>query len=246
MINYEIIMLEPVRKRYYILIKLGIILLLILLIKSSQQQKEKLPMKKLIAFGDSLTRGHQTYKETPYIDFLKPLLGKGWVLENKGINGELTTQMLTRFERDVMRHRPDVVVILGGTNDIGWGIDNKIIIKNLKAMIQKALDKKITPVICAIPSLRGFGRLVPPRQEVNTAISQFAQEKNIAFVDLFTITADENLWLAGKYADDGLHLNTEGYKLIAETIYQQALKEIVHHRDLSGQSLPLPGAESTE
>jgi lysophospholipase L1-like esterase len=238
MINYETTMLETGKKRYYILIKLGIILLLILLIKSSQQKKEKLPMKKLIAFGDSLTRGYQTYKETPYIDFLKPLLGEGWILENKGINGELTAQMLARFERDVIRHRPDVVVILGGANDIGWEIDNKIIIKNLKKMIQKALDKQITPVACAIPSLRGFSRLILPRQEVNTAISQFANEKNIAFVDLFAVTADENLWLAGKYADDGLHLNTEGYKLIAETIYQQALIDIFHRRDSSGRSQP--------
>jgi lysophospholipase L1-like esterase len=231
MLNYGTIMIEPGKRKYYILIKLGIILLLILLIKSSRLEKQQLPMKKLIAFGDSLTRGYQTYKETPYIDFLKPLLGEGWVLENKGINGELTTHMLARFKQDVSRHRPDVVVILGGANDIGWEIENPIIIKNLKAMVQKALDKQITPVVCAIPSLRGFARLIPPRQEVNTAISQFAKEKNIAFVDLFTVTADKNLWLAEKYADDGLHLNTEGYKLMAETIYHQALEDIVNRGD---------------
>lgn len=239
-------MVRAGKKRYYLLIKLGIILFLILLIKSSRQQEQKLQMKKLIAFGDSLTRGYQTYQETPYIDFLKPLLGEEWILENKGINGELTTQMLARFERDVIRHRPDVVVILGGTNDIGWGIDNEIIIKNLKTMIQQALNKQITPVICAIPSLRGFDRLIPPRQKINKAISQFAKEKNIAFVDLFNATADKNLWLAEKYADDGLHLNTEGYKLIAETIYQQALIDIVRHRDPSGRTLPQRGAENSE
>ena len=90
-------------------------------------------------------------------------------------------------------------------------------------MIQQALDAGITPVPCAIPSLIGYNELIQPRQEVNAAIAQFAKEKKIHFVDLFTVTADEQNWLAGKYSSDGLHLNTDGYKLMAETIYEQAL-----------------------
>ncbi len=185
-------------------------------------------MKKLIAFGDSLTAGHQNGPETPYTDYMKPLLGNEWVLVNMGISGELTSQMLMRFERDVIRHKPDVVVILGGTNDIGWGIETHSIINNLKSMVQQALDAGITPIPCAIPSLIGFNELIQPRQEVNAAIAQFANEKKIRFVDLFTATADEKNRLDQKYSSDGLHLNTRGYKLMAETIYEQALKHIIH------------------
>lgn len=187
-------------------------------------------MKKLIAFGDSLTRGYQPspiFNETPYINYLKPLLGENWILENKGINGELTDQMLERFQRDVISRKPDVVVILGGTNDIGWGIDTKIIIENLKTMMQKALDAGITPVACAIPSLMGYKRLIPPRQEVNAEIARFAKEKNLRFVDLFAAIAEKNLFLKKKYSSDGLHLNTDGYKLMAQIIYEQALARII-------------------
>jgi lysophospholipase L1-like esterase len=189
-------------------------------------------MKKLIAFGDSLTRGYQTGSgrgtlETPYVDYLKPLLGNNWILENKGINGELTGDMLTRFQRDVIGHKPDVVVILGGTNDIGWGIDIQVIAKNLKTMIRQALDAGITPVPCAVPSIIGFDQMIVTRQKVNAVIYEFAQEKNLRFADLFTATADEKMRLAAKYADDGLHLNTDGYKLMAKTIYTQALVPIL-------------------
>jgi lysophospholipase L1-like esterase len=163
-------------------------------------------------------------QETPYTSYLKTLLGDNWILENKGINGELTGQMLNRFRRDVIDHKPDFVVILGGTNDIGWGIDNNTIINNLKAMIQKALDAGITPIPCAIPSLIGNKRMIEYRQEINNEIAEFAKEKNLRFVNLFTATADKNLNLDKKYNNDGLHLNTDGYKLFADVIYEQALK----------------------
>jgi lysophospholipase L1-like esterase len=220
----------------YILTALGVITVFLFLF--FKPYKPKSPMKKLIAFGDSLTAGYQTGIETPYTDYMKPLLGNEWVLENMGINGELTSQMLERFERDVIRHKPDVVVILGGTNDIGWGIETQTIIKNLKTMIQQALDAGITPIPCAIPSLIGFNKLIQPRQEVNTAIAQFAKERKIHFVDLFSATTDEKNWLDQKYSSDGLHLNTQGYKLMAQTIYQQALTRIVNRSDPEGAENP--------
>src|SRR4051812_33040611 len=42
--------------------------------------------------------------------------GKPYV--GRGISGQTTPQMLIRFRQDVVRLKPAVVVILGGTNDI--------------------------------------------------------------------------------------------------------------------------------
>src|SRR6478752_3226280 len=42
--------------------------------------------------------------------------GKPYV--GRGISGQTTPQMLLRFRQDVIALKPDVVVILGGTNDI--------------------------------------------------------------------------------------------------------------------------------
>ncbi len=196
-------------------------------------KQEQLPQKKLVAFGDSLTFGMVGGRrfglfteEAPYTEYLAPLLGKNWILLNKGVNGDLTSQMLKRFNNDVISQKPDIVVILGGTNDIGLGIDTKTVISNLKIMIQKALDAGITPVTCAIPSLVGFYGFIAPREEVNKAISLFAKEKGLQYVDLFRGTADTNKQLSEKYSSDGLHFNKEGYKLMAKLIYEQGLKSI--------------------
>ncbi|MBN8526974.1 MAG: hypothetical protein J0M02_16695, partial [Planctomycetes bacterium] len=36
---------------------------------------------------------------------------------NAGIGGNTTTEMLARLQRDVLAHRPDLVVLMAGTND---------------------------------------------------------------------------------------------------------------------------------
>jgi lysophospholipase L1-like esterase len=46
-------------------------------------------------------------------------------------------------------------------------------------------------------------------------------------VDLFTATAEpEKLRLAERYSNDGLHLTTEGYRLLAELLYRQVFKPV--------------------
>jgi len=187
--------------------------------------------KTIIAFGDSLTRGLQISsgrfdKETPYTDYLKPMLGNGWKVRNKGISGELTHEMLERFSKDVVIEKPDVVVILGGSNDVGWGVPAETVIENLKTIIQQAIDAGIKPIPCAIPSIMHNKKLVPPRRKINLAIALFAKNNGIPFVDLFSATSDEGGMLARQYSSDGLHLSTKGYKLMAKTIYEQGFKKI--------------------
>ncbi|TLY22944.1 MAG: hypothetical protein E6K68_01725, partial [Nitrospirae bacterium] len=81
----------------------------------------------IVCFGDSLTAGFQSptaecpdCQETPYGRFLAERLGDRGQVQISGVCGELTAEMVERFERDVVRHRPAWVVILGGTNDLGW------------------------------------------------------------------------------------------------------------------------------
>ena len=91
-------------------------------------------MVDFIAMGDSLTVGFipTLFTSQPYSDFLKEyadsfLKGSGREdilrirIINRGVNGDLTSNMLLRFRQDVVDLKPDYVVILGGANDIGWG-----------------------------------------------------------------------------------------------------------------------------
>ncbi|MHC1589667.1 MAG: SGNH/GDSL hydrolase family protein [Candidatus Hecatellaceae archaeon] len=81
---------------------------------------------------------------------------------------------------------------------------------------------------CAVSSILGFNPLIPPRRRLNQMIKRYCTENGLAFVDLFTATADPHTGrLLKQYSDDGLHLTEEGYRRIAEEIFAKALKEMI-------------------
>lgn len=71
--------------------------------------------KTLVCFGDSLTEGTIG---ASYVELLRQRLPGSRVI-NAGINGDTTLNLLRRVDRDVAPHRPDLVLLLVGLNDIG-------------------------------------------------------------------------------------------------------------------------------
>lgn len=187
---------------------------------------------RIITFGDSLTVGFQSPTagnprgvSTPYGRFLQEWLGDSAEILVRGINGELTGEMVMRMGRDGISLRPDYIVILGGANDVGWGARPQEIMTNLVAMYERARVAGIKPVAVTIPSIRGADSLIPPRQVLSRLILDYCKSKSQSFVDLFTATAEPGtLRLAEEYSNDGLHLTTEGYRLLAELLYEQIFK----------------------
>jgi lysophospholipase L1-like esterase len=193
-------------------------------------------MSKLLiaAFGDSLTVGFQSpsmeepwYLETPYTEFLKEKMGSKADFVVKGVSGELTEDMLRRFDRDVLALKPDYVIILGGTNDLGWSVELSIIMSNLYYMYKTALDAGIIPVAVTVPSLRGYDPLIAPRVTLNKMIKENAKGLNIPIADYFSASCETPVQrLAIEYSNDGLHLSTKGYQLLAEVIYDEVFSKL--------------------
>jgi lysophospholipase L1-like esterase len=198
---------------------------------------------KIVALGDSLTVGENEFElsdsgqPTSYPKYLEILAEehlhtlqsnvKVNVL-NRGINGDLTSGMLERFSRDVIDQKADYVIILGGTNDIGWGFDPAMITHNLTAMYDTALNREIVALACSVPSILGFDSLIPPRLHLNRMISTEAEKRSIAFVDLFTATADPRTdRLSEDYSADGLHLNRKGYQQMGKYIFDKWLRALL-------------------
>jgi acyl-CoA thioesterase-1 len=201
---------------------------------------------RIICFGDSLTAGFQsptpecpTGQETPYGRFLQEWLGPSVEIRVSGICGELTSDMAMRFRRDVLQHRPDHVVVLGGTNDLGWNAHPGDIMRNLVKMYELARASGIAPVPVTVPSLRvdiaGGGaeagawleQHLERRQVLNGLIQDYAASKHLTCVDLFTATADPlTRQLAAPYSNDGLHLTTAGYRLLARLLYDQVFAKV--------------------
>ncbi len=67
---------------------------------------------RILAFGDSLTVGYRSPDEpAPYASFLAPLLPDDTTIAIAGISGETTSDMLFRFDRDLLQATPDRVII---------------------------------------------------------------------------------------------------------------------------------------
>ncbi len=208
----------------------------------------------IVCFGDSLTAGYQSptpewpqLRETPYGLFLQERLAASAVVTVRGVCGELTGEMVARFPRDVISLKPASVVILGGTNDLGWQTAPAEILRNLIAMYDMALAGSIYPVAVTVPSIRvpgevgaGEGRAwleehVRRRRELNAMIQRVCLEKRLSCVDLFAATQEgDSGLLAPIYSNDGLHLTTEGYRRLADLLYE----EVFGRTGWSGGSAP--------
>ena len=199
----------------------------------------------IVCFGDSLTSGfqsptpeHPNGQETPYGRFLHEWLGPSVDIRVSGICGELTGEMVMRFRRDVLEPRPGHVVILGGTNDLGWNARPDDIMRNLVKMYELARASAITPVPVTVPSVRvdatgssndvkaWVKEHVERRRLLNGLIRNYALSKHLAWVDLFAATAEpETDQLAARYSNDGLHLTTAGYRLLARLLYDRVFEK---------------------
>jgi lysophospholipase L1-like esterase len=207
-----------------------------------------------VAFGDSLTVGYQSPKlgdelprPTPYTEFLEeriekiPGFGTAGAPKveflNRGVVGELTEDMLDRFDRDVVRVEPDFVIILGGSNDLGWGVEPQPVAGNLVEMYREAIRHGIRPIACTVPSILGFDEGIPPRLVLNQLIKKYSAEHGQVCVDLFTATCDSTTGrLREECSSDGLHMNTRGYETMAEAIFSEAVRGILSGHQMGGAS----------
>jgi acyl-CoA thioesterase-1 len=194
----------------------------------------------IIAFGDSLTTGFIPTRivHQPYTRFLQQHLENFCSLNsltelniqilNRGVNGNLTSDMLLRFRWDVLNAQPTHVIILGGTNDLGWELPVDEIFANLIDMYTQACEHNITPICCAVPSILGWDAGIPPRIQLNTHIRRYCHKKCLQFIDLFVQTCDPHTKrLRGEYTSDGLHFNVLGYQKMADVIYYDAMQPLL-------------------
>ncbi len=192
----------------------------------------------VICFGDSLTAGFQSPtrdnpggQETPYGEFLQSALGDVVQIRISGVCGELTSEMVMRFRRNVLDHQPGYVPILGGTNDLGWNVSPPEIMANLITMYEQTLANGAVPIPVTVPSIRveeasgsregqeWLAGHLARRSQLNRLIQDYANSNGLACVDLFVATADpETGQLAAIHSNDGIHLTTAGYRLFAEQV----------------------------
>ena len=187
---------------------------------------------RVVFFGDSITDLWPLPEYFP---------GKPYV--NRGISGQTTSQMLVRFHQDVIALKPKAVVILAGTNDIAGNTGPmrlEDIEANLTSLAELAAANKIKVVFSSVlpihnytPQSQDYFALRSPEKilQLNRWLSAYcAAARGCLYLDYFSAMVDPSGLLQKNLADDGLHPNKEGYKVmarLAESAIQKALNDQV-------------------
>lgn len=177
-----------------------------------------------VFMGDSITEG--------WLNF-HPEFFDGQARICKGISGQVTAQMLERFQKDVIELKPSYVIILAGTNDIALNqgpYDPYATYGNIIAMVQMAAENGITAILSSVlPAAR-----YPWRPEVtdgpkkisalNERLKAYAADHNLVYVDYFKeMVGDDGKTLIPEFSYDGVHPNLKGYEIM-ESVYFQAVE----------------------
>ena len=172
---------------------------------------------RVVFFGDSIT---DMWKLADYFP------GKPYI--NRGIGGQTTPQMLVRLRQDVIDLHPNVVVILAGTNDIAGNtgpMRNEDIEGNLASMAELARVHGIRVVLSSVLPVHNYTeqskelfaeRPLARILELNTWLKDYSSKNKIVYLDYFSSLVDDKGLLKKELADDGLHPNAAGYKLMAQ------------------------------
>ena len=159
---------------------------------------------------------------------------KGYI--NRGIGGQTTPQMLIRFKPDVVDLKPEIVVVLAGTNDIAGntGPSNaKMITDNIFSMAEIAKAYKMKVVLSSILPVYQYdwAREIkdPPStiRAVNDALKQYARDQGLIYLDYFSSMVDERQGLNSDYTSDGVHPNESGYMLMS-SLAEEVLSELLN------------------
>jgi lysophospholipase L1-like esterase len=196
------------------------------LARYNEDNKKVIPPTKseqrVVFMGDSIT---DSWDNPVYGGFFP---GKPYI--NRGISGQTTPQMLIRFRADVIAHKPKVVVILAGTNDLAGNTGPttlEAIEGNLKSMAELATANGIHVVLASVLPVSDYetrdGKPLPqtvrraPAQilALNKWLQEFTQTRGYVYLDYFSAMVDEKGFLKDELSDDGLHPNAQGYAVMA-------------------------------
>lgn len=104
----------------------------------------------VLAIGDSLTRGHGADGEG-YAEQLQQRLGETATVVQSGINGERSEGLLARIDAELAAHRPALVLITSGGNDVLRRVPPERTLDHLRAVAERVRGAGAVPVIFAVP-----------------------------------------------------------------------------------------------
>jgi lysophospholipase L1-like esterase len=184
---------------------------------------------KIFCFGDSLTAGTcpLSFQDYPYAPHLEAKLDNALV-RHVGYPGWTSNNLLEDANgidglRTIIQRNKDsplsAVILLAGTNDLGFQRPVQDIVNSIVALHTLCRDENVAHTVAiGIPSsaYQSSNKEVAQRaQEVNEGIKKFCDsESRATFVPFPFGWAQEDT----RWASDGLHFSAAGYKELGESL----------------------------
>lgn len=182
---------------------------------------------RVVFIGNSVTDGWimhhpQFFSDNNYID--------------RGISGQVTSQMLLRFREDVIKLKPELVVIAGGTNDAAEAAgpyDPEITLGNIKSMVELARANGIKVIVGGLlPCVRFTWGTKPDNapatiEHMNDLLRQYTDSIGVPFADYYPllVTGPEKA-LNPAWTFDNIHPTIDGYKVMESVVKPLIDKEL--------------------
>jgi lysophospholipase L1-like esterase len=185
-----------------------------------------------VAFGDSITWGSGFNGYPPRLSaLLVEKYGAGTVW-NAGEGGEGTSEGLARIDAVLAGTNSKFLLLMEGTNDASnLAVSLDAVEFNLREMCRRAIAAGWTPLLATITPRSDWvwdSDLYRSRiYDLNARIREAAEDLQVTLVDAFAAFMDYPASLGGYpvLLMDGLHPNSLGYDLLAETWFE-ALKAL--------------------
>lgn len=166
--------------------------------------------QRVLFMGDSITDGWRLQEY---------FVGKPYV--NRGISGQITGEMLGRMKADVLDLKPQVMVVLAGTNDLARGVTVPTIENNLYMMGLLAKASGIKVVMTSVLPVNGPNITIRPPDkilEINKYLQELCAKEGYVYVDYHAALKNGEGLIPVDLAADGLHPNSAGYKIMAPLV----------------------------
>lgn len=189
---------------------LGFICLFLVLIlfscTSSQPSVSRIPDDAVIlAFGDSITAGVGAPQGSSYPEILETLIHRRVI--RSGISGETSGEGMVRLPGELAAHRPKLVLLCLGGNDLLRRMDLEKTTSNVKRMVQMIRESGAEVILIGVPA---------PGLMLSTApfYKKIAKDMDVPLEAslLADILADSKL------KADAIHPNAEGNRILAQGI----------------------------
>ncbi len=226
-------------EKYLILIAVLVVVAVVVIIilrakydwgESHKRFKVEYPAKgrRVACVGDSNTYGvyDESYRTIAYPAQLQAFLGKDYIVENFGINGATATITngypitATKAYKYSVDFQPEIVVLCFGTNDSKKYIWNKQnFITDYAKIIEAYLRMDSVKEVYLCSPIPAYGTLAQIQEcvinpEVIECVTDFVKHYNLKHIDLYTALTNKQQ----HYLPDLIHLQAEGYKIMAETV----------------------------